>query len=145
MKTILFTIYVVTVLLFSGLARANTIMSVLPVQKPNFNSAVMVQHVAIDQFRLALLVDGRMPNPCYQDPSAVLVLDKNAPNTLILRLISPSPSTNCIAKIKEFRTLVDLRQLAQASELPLDNKSMYVIKTEGFDFAMEVSGQDLMM
>lgn len=144
MKTLIYTIYALTVLLFAGFARAEsvTLMSVVNGQD-KFKSPVAISAVGLNQQNLNLHVEGRLPTPCHLDPSAVLIFDKNNPSTLIVRFISPSPTAACMFKIKPFETVVDLKQLAQASELLLDDKALYVIRTEGYNFSLEVSGQDL--
>ncbi len=142
MKTIIYTIYALTVLLFAGFARAESLMNVVNGDQ-KFRSPVSISQVGVDMQAMRLAIAGRLPNPCYQDPSVLLIADKNNPNTLILRLISPTPTNSCMARIKNYETIVSLRQLAQASELPLEDKALYVIRTEGYDFSLEVSGQDL--
>ncbi len=142
MKYIIYTLYVVTVLLFSGFARANTLMSLVNADE-QFRSPATIYNVGVDHQTLDLEISGYVPTPCYQEPSAVLIQDKNDPSTLILRLVSPIPTAFCIQRIKDFSTIVSLRQLAQASQLPLEDKANYVVKTEGFDFSLPVSGQDL--
>lgn len=144
MRTLIYTIYALTVLLFAGFARAETLMTVVnKTDGPKFRSPVAITEVGFNQQSLSVAIGGRLPNPCFQDPTAVLVIDKNNPNTLILRLISPIPTESCMARIKPFETEVNLPLLAQASELPLEDKALYVIRTEGYDFALEVSGQEL--
>lgn len=145
MKTIIYTIYALTVLLFAGLARAESLMSVVNDGQNKFTSPVRITEVGFDTGRMLLHIDGTVPTPCHQVPSAVIVFDRKSPNTLVLRLISPRPTADaCIAKLQGFETAVDLRQLSQASELPLDDKARYLIRTEGYDFALEVNGQDLL-
>lgn len=145
MKTLIYTIFALTVLLFAGFARAETLMNVVngKTDGQKFRSPVAITEVGFNQQNMSVAIGGRLPNPCFQDPTAVLVLDRNNPNTLILRLISPTPTVDCMARIKPFETEVHLPLLAQASELPLDDKALYIIRTEGYDFSLEVSGQDL--
>ena len=145
MKYIIYTFYVVTVLLFSGFARANTLMAMVKADE-QFRSPATIDSVGFadpNHQTLDLQITGYVPNPCYLNPSAILIMDKNDPNTLIIRLISPIPTTFCIQRIKDFSTIVSLPQLAQASQLPLEDKAIYVVKTEGFDYSLQVSGQDL--
>lgn len=145
MKPLFYTIYALTVLLFAGFARAETVtlMKVVNSGPQKFRSPVQISEVGVDIQNLKLSIAGRLPNPCFQDPSPVLIQDKNNPNVLVLRLISPVPTNACMARIKDYDTVVSLRQLAQAAELPLEDKALYVIHTEGFDFSLPVSGQDL--
>lgn len=144
MRTLIYTVYALTVLLFAGFARANTLMNVANGKTDGkFRSTVAITEVGFNQQAMSIAIGGRLPNPCYQDPTAVLVMDKHNANSLILRLVSPTPTVDCMAMIKRFETEVNLPLLAQAAELPLDDKALYVIRTEGYDFALEVSGQDL--
>lgn len=142
MKFIIYTLYAVTVLLFSGFARANTLVAMVNSEE-GFRSPVTIAEVLVDNRSLDLQISGYVPNPCYQNPTPVLFQDKNDPATLIVRLISPSPTNFCVQRIKDYTTVISLRQLAQASQLPLDDKALYQVKTEGYEFSLEVSGQDL--
>jgi hypothetical protein len=136
MRYIIYTLYVATVLLFSGFARAQ---SPLPVEPPR--SRVTILEVLVDSENLQLAVSGYVPNPCHQIPTPVMTLD-NA-NTLVIRLISPVPTNFCIQRIQDYSTIVSLRHLAKASRLPLEAAAVYTVKTEGHDFSMQVSGLDL--
>lgn len=135
MKYLVYAIYALTVLLVSGFARAEGF-------EPK-RSPVQIVEIGLDQQTMDLHVAGYVPNPCYQDPTAVLVQDKSNPSTLILRLISPIPTQMCIQSLKDYSTVVNLRQLAQSSELPLEDKAVYLLRAEGSDFQIEVLGQDL--
>lgn len=138
MKYIIYTIYAVTVLLFSGFARAATLMGT---EQP-FQSSATILEVGVSQ-TLDLEVTGYVPTPCHQNPTAMLVPDNNNPYTLILRLVSPTHANFCVQRLKDFTTVVSLRQLAAASQLPLEDGAAYVVKTDGHDFAIEVLGHDL--
>jgi hypothetical protein len=128
MKYIIYTVYIATVLLFSGFARAQT---------------VTIDEVYVDHQTLDLEVSGYVPTPCHQLPTAVLTFDHLNPRTLVVRLVSPSHGDYCIQRLKNYSTIVPLRQLARASRLPLEASVLYVVKTEGHDFSIAVSGQDL--
>lgn len=136
MKFLIYTLYALTVLLVSGFARAEGF-------EPK-KSNVQISEVGLDQQTMDLHVAGYVPNPCYQNPTAVMVQDKTDSNVLVVRLVSPIPTQMCIQRIKDYTTVVNLRQLAQASELPLEDKAIYQLKAEGSDFAIEVLGQDLL-
>lgn len=136
MKLLIYTLYALTVLLVSGFARAEGF-------EPK-KSNVQISEVGLDQQTMDLHVAGYVPNPCYQNPTAVMVQDKTDSNVLVVRLVSPIPTQMCIQRIKDYTTVVNLRQLAQASELPLEDKAIYQLKAEGSDFAIEVLGQDLL-
>lgn len=127
MKYIIYTVYIATVLLFSGFARAQT---------------VTIDEVMVNA-QLDLEVTGFVPTPCHQIPTAVLTFDQNNHNTLVVRLISPNPTPYCIQRLQDYSTIVPLRQLARASGLPLEATALYVVKTEGHDFTFAVSGRDL--
>ncbi|NJM10288.1 MAG: hypothetical protein HC883_05360 [Bdellovibrionaceae bacterium] len=105
---------------------------------------IQIQAVAVDQVNLELMLGCFLPNPCTANPSATLVQDDNSPNTLILRLSSPIPTDLCVSKIVDHSTIVNLPVLAQNSQVGLNDKAVYVIKTEGYDFEMQVLGSDLM-
>lgn len=139
MKIVIYTLYAVTVLLFSGFARASDFDN----SNPKFHSPVQIIDIGVDYNTMDLHIAGYVPNPCYQIPSGVLIQDPHNPSTLILRLVSPSRPGACIERLKDYSTVVSLRQLAQASQLPLEDKAAYIVKTENFDFAMQVFGQDL--
>lgn len=141
MKYIIYTIYAATVLLFSGFAKAQSVMPVENNQNPR--SSVTIQEVLIDSQTLDLNVSGYVPNPCYQMPYAIMTIDHNKPQTLVVRLFSPAPTQFCIQRIQEYSTVVSLKQLAKSSQLPLEDAVVYTVRTEGHDFAIEVFGRDL--
>jgi len=141
MKYIIYTIYAVTVLLFSGFARANTLMNAYHANQAE--SAARIYDVTVSQ-TLDLHVAGYVPTPCHSDPSAVIVQDSSNPQILIVRLVSAAPTMSaCVFRTKDFATVVPLRQLIRASQLPLVDEASYVVKTEGYNFAIEVKGSDL--
>jgi hypothetical protein len=142
MKTIAYTLYVVTILLVSGLARANA-SSLFDATQAQYQTPVHITQVSPNAAKLQLFVGGSVPNPCFGNPSAMLTQDTSNPTTLILHLSSPIPLDQCVSKVKYFTTVVDLPILAQASLVNLDDKALYLIKMEGFDFQMTVSGSDL--
>jgi hypothetical protein len=104
---------------------------------------VQIIDVGVDLDTFDLHITGYVPNPCYQIPSGVLIQDPHNPSTLIVRLVSPSRPGACIQRLKDYDTVVSLRLLAQASQLRLEDKAAYIVKTENFEFAMQVFGQDL--
>jgi|GEM_PF-5666744 len=142
MKKVAFILYVGCVLAFSAFARAEVAM---PFSKnSNFSTPIQIESVAVDKTNLELLVGGFLPNPCTQLPSASLVQDIQNPAVLILRLSSPLHTGNCVSRTIDFSTVVNLPVLAQNSQVALDAQSVYVIKTDGNDFEMQVLGSDLM-
>jgi hypothetical protein len=142
MKVIAYTLFVVSVLLVSAFARAEALnfaefSAAAPMKLMNINQ------VTVDVTGTQLYIAGLLPNPCYQNPNPVLVPDANDPTMLILRLTSPLPTNNCVDRIKPYATIADLPALAQAAELQLDDKAVYVIKTEGYDFQTKIVGAEL--
>lgn len=141
MKTLIYTVYVAAVLLFSAFARAEMAMpfsTFLPTLAP-----VAINEVAIAQETLDLKIDGHLPNSCYSEPSAVLVQDPENPNVLSLRLSSPVPTAICHARIQEYSKIVNLPVLAQNSQIVFANDAEYLVKIEGFDFELLVPGSAL--
>jgi hypothetical protein len=148
MKTVAYTLYVVIVLLISGLARANA-MPISTMQtggkQTQYQTPVQVSQVALDQAKAELQIAGSLPNPCYADPSALLTQDLSNPSVLVLRLSSPIPMDACISRVKYFDTNVELLKLVQASHLKLDGKTVYTLKVDGSEFALEVPGSELII
>ena len=148
MKFVAYTVYVVTVLLISGFARANAatieMFSHKQVQQTQYDMPAMINQVAIDGNTGELLVDGHLPNPCYPNPSALLTQDSQNPQVLVVHLSSPVPTTACIARLKEFTTSVELSVLAQFSRVDLDPNATYVLKVDGSDFETQIPGSALM-
>lgn len=142
MKLIAYTIFVVSVLLMSGFAKADMLSPFM--QQHQMLTAIPVDEVSVDSDSLQLLLEGHLPNPCYQEPTATLSFDTKESNTLILRLSSPLPMEMCVDRTQPYSTVVDLRSLVQAAQLPLNEKTPYVIKTEGNAFALQVSGAELL-
>jgi len=143
MKKLAFVLYVSCVLVFSAFARAEVAMPFVAAAS-NLKTPVQIQEIAVDQVNLELLIGGFLPNPCFQLPSATLVQDIENPATLILRLSSPVPTDVCVSRTIDYSTIVNLPILAQNSQIGLDDKAIYVIKTEGHEFQMQVLGSDLM-
>ena len=141
MNKLTYTLYVVSVLLISGLARANA--SALDPVQILYQSPVQIGQISADAAKLELLIAGSLPNPCYGNPSAMLTKDLQDPTVLILRFSSPIPMNLCVSQVKYFSTTVDLALLAQASQINLEDKAMYLIRTEGFDFEMQIPGFSL--
>ena len=141
MKTLIYTVYVAAVLLFSAFARAEMVMpftKILPRQAP-----VAITDVAMMQETLDLRIDGYLPNACYTEPSAVLVQDVENPQVLRLRLSSPVPTTTCPSRLQDYSKIVNLPVLAQNSRLVFANGVEYVVKIEGFDYELQVLGSAL--
>lgn len=142
MKKIAFVVYVGCVLLFSAFARAEMAM---PFVTASTNQPkVEIIAVGLDEVNLNLEVEGFVPAPCFAIPSATLTPDLNSPNTLVLSLTSPVPTGSCVAKREKFETVVNLPAEAQESRLSLDDKALYVIKVEGYEYEINVLGSELM-
>jgi hypothetical protein len=144
MKTVAYALYVVIVLLISGLARANAMqISSMQTVQTQYQTPVQVSQVALDQSKAELQIAGSLPNPCYSNPSAMLTQDSSNPSVLVLRLSSPIPMDACISRVKYFDTNVELLKLVQASHLKLDGSAVYTLKVDGSEFSLPVSGSDL--
>lgn len=142
MKKIAFVLYVGCVLAFSAFARAEVYM---PFSKLSQNQApVTIEHVSVDRANLELFLSGFLPNPCTAEPTATLAQAYEEPNTLVLQLVSPYNPGVCITKTSDFNEVVSLPALAQHSQLYLDSKAIYTIKTVGYEFELQVLGSDLM-
>lgn len=142
MKKIAFVIYVGCVLLFSAFARAELAMPFVALKSDQ--TPVQIVAVGLDETTLHLEVDGYIPNRCFSIPSAALTQDLNSPNTLLLRLTSRPPAGPCTEKREKFETVVSLPAEAQKARLQLQDKALYVIKVEGFEYEINVIGSELM-
>lgn len=144
MKTVAYALYVVIVLLISGLARANatTIDSMQPAQS-QYSTPVQVSQVALDPAKGQLTIAGSLPNPCYMNPSAMLTQDATNPRMLVLHLSSPIPTDMCISRVKYFNSNVEISKLVEASRVNLDENSTYTLKVDGSEFALTISGAQL--
>lgn len=144
MKKLAFVLYTVSILLISGLSRANAMTLTEASAHTKYQSPVTVVKVTPDLAHLDLRIDGSVPNPCYGQPAAMMTQDAKSPDTLIVRLSSTVPMDQCIWKMSDVTTVVALPLLAQASQLQLEEKALYLIKVEGSDFEMQVTGTDLL-
>jgi len=81
MKTIAYALYVLTVLLISGLARANA--DTLMHTTTQYQTPATIEQVTVDSSKTSLVVAGSFPNPCYTAPSAMLVQDSANPTVLV--------------------------------------------------------------
>ena len=136
---VLYALYVAIVLLVAGTAKADEIALLGTEQIP-----ISISHVDVDHESLELLVAGHLPNPCYPNPSAHLTQDPENPNTLVLHLSSPLPINMCVTRIKEYNTVVSLPALVRSAQLNLEDKALYVIKTEGYEFELPIAGSELL-
>lgn len=143
MTKLVFILYVGCVLMFSAFARA-TEMRMPFVTTASVQTPAHIEGVGVDQVNLELLITGYLSNPCVALPSASLTADINSPNTLVLRLSSPLPTKNCVSMTKDFNTVVNLPVLAQNSAISIEDKAVYLIKLEGYEFEMQVLGSELM-
>jgi hypothetical protein len=140
MKTLAYALYVVVVLLISGLARANA----MTLETTQYFTPATIAQVSLDQSHARILVDGSFPNPCYGQPSAMMIQDPNQPNVLVLHLSSPTPMDECITQVKDFNTSVSLARLAESSQVNVDPKSTYTLKVNGSNFEAPIQGKDLL-
>lgn len=147
MKYLAYTVYVVTVLLISGFARANasTFEKFQQAQQQTqYEMPVAISQVALDQATGQLIVAGSLPNPCFIDPSALLTQDSHNPNVLVIRLSSPVPMNACVSRVKYFNSNVELVLLAQFSRVEIDAKATYLLKVDGSDFETQIPGSALL-
>jgi hypothetical protein len=71
-------------------------------------------------------------------------VDPKNPEVLIVRLLSNQPKDGfCVLPIRPFHTEVNLSALVQASQVPLNDKAVYTIRTEGFEFETQLPGAQL--
>ncbi|MBX3020538.1 MAG: hypothetical protein KF799_02575 [Bdellovibrionales bacterium] len=142
MKALAYTIFVISVLLVSGFARADLMTPF--VQQTTYTTPVHIDDVTVAG-EMQLKVDGYLPNPCFADPIAVLTEDPKHANTLVLNITSPLPTQDaCMQVTKPYSRVVDLPFLVRTALLQLDPQTVYVIRTEGFDFAIQAYGAELM-
>ena len=144
MKTVAYTLYVVIVLLISGLARANAATLDSVQIQTQYQTPVQISQVTLDASKSELIVAGSLPNPCYGQPSVMLTQDSVQPNVLILRLSSPSPMNACVSRVKYFNAPIELPRLIQAAHLNLDVNVNYTLKVEGSEFELPLPGADLL-
>lgn len=130
MKKLAYVLYVVSVLLISGLARANA-ATLADSTQAQYQAPVQISQISADASKLELLVAGSVPNPCFGKLSATLTQDNSSPNTLILHISSPIPVNVCVSQVKYFQTTIELPILAQASLLNLNDKALYLLKVDG--------------
>lgn len=143
MKFIIYTIYAVTVLLFSGFARANTVGLGFGLHNQPALSFATIYDVTVSQ-TLDLHVTGYVPTQCHSEPAGILVQDPANPQVLTVQLVTAPPtSMACMFRIKEFSAVIPLRQLVRTSGLMLEDEATYIVKTGGYEFAFQVSGSDL--
>ena len=147
MKTVAYALYVVIVLLISGLARANAmpIKGIESVVQTQYQSPAKISQVVFDASKSELVVAGSLPNPCFGNPSAMLTQDSSNPSVLVLRLSSPIPMDACISRVKFFTANVELAKLIQVSHVKLDSGANYTLKVEGSEFELPIAGSSLVL
>jgi len=134
--------YVIIVLLISGLARANAAVRTTT----QFLTPATVSQVTLDASHAAVVVDGTFPSTCFGDPSAMLIQNQNDPTVLVLHLSSPTPHEDtCIDQVKQFNTDVSLVQLAEMSQVSIDPHMTYTLKVNGSNFTAPVSGSEFLV
>ena len=140
MKKIAITLYVISILLISGFARAEaaTLTSYAQVQ---YQSPLKMKQAVAEG--LTVHIAGTLPCPSGQ-PMAMMTQDSQNPSTLTLRLSSPLPLDACIARVVGFNAQVELPLLAQTSMINIEENTVYLIKVEGLDFSTQVRGSDLL-
>jgi len=142
MKKLAFALYVVSILLISGLTRANA--AELFTKQIQYQGPVNIHQVAADMAKMQILVAGSVPYICYGDPSALMTQDAATPTTLVVHLTSKIPTDSyCAAAVKYFSTSLDIPILVQVSQVQIDPKALYTLRVEGSDFSVQVPGSDL--
>jgi hypothetical protein len=143
MARLAFILYVGCVLMFSAFARAENLAMPFTTLSQKTSSAHLTE-VAINQTSLDLYIAGWLATPCEAIPEATLTPDIENPQVLVLRLSSPSLTTNCMAKKQDFEKIVNLPVVAQNSGIHFTEKAIYQVKVEGFPFVMNVVGAELL-
>lgn len=143
MKYIAYTVYVVTVLLISGFARANA-ATLASVTQTQYQAPVTIIDAVVDPISVKLFIDGSLPNPCYGTPSAILTQDSTNTGILVVRMTAPIPVRDCIATLKYFNSDVELPRLVHASRVKIDAKATYVLKVDGSDYEVQIPGSALL-
>ena len=141
MKQIAYTVYVASILLISGLTRANA--ATMNSTQGQYQTPATITQVAMDMKKLEILVGGTVPTPCYANPSAILTQSLENPTVLTLRMTSALPIDLCIEKVKYFATSLELPLLVRASQISIDDGLVYLVKVEGHEFQFQISGSDL--
>jgi hypothetical protein len=143
MKKLAFALYVASVLLVSGMMKANA-TTLADMAAPQYQSPVHIYEVNVGNVNTLLNIWGSIPTPCYGEPAAIMVQDEANLTVLTLHLSSAVPSGMCIQKIDEFTTQVDLATLVQSSNLSVAKDVVYLIKVSGSDFQISLPGSDLL-
>lgn len=143
MKLIAYAVFVVTVLMISGFARAQG-LQIVPIAEPARNQVpVRVVGVQVDASQTKLLVTAELPTPCYDLPTAALIADAYDPRVLWLHVNSLEPADKCIQPITDTNVIIDLRQLVRAARISIDARQRYVIKFKNYEFKMPLEGAQL--
>ncbi len=140
MKKIAITLYVISILLISGFARAEA-ATLATYSQVQYQSPVKLNQAVSEG--LTVRIAGTLPCPSGQ-PMAILTQDSQSPSTLTLRLSSPLPLDACIARVVGFNAQIELPLLTQTSMIKIDENIIYLIKVEGLDFSTQVRGSDLL-
>lgn len=141
MKKIAIALYVISILLISGLARAEA-ATLASLPQAQYQVPTRLHQALAEGLTIKAL--GELPSPCYGAPSAMLTQDSQNPSNLTLHLSSTVPMDICIARVTDFVTQVDLPFLAKASPVHLEENVTYLIQVDGLDFSMTAKGSDLL-
>ncbi len=141
MKKIAIALYVVSILLISGLARAEA-ATLASLSQAQYQVPTRLTQALADG--LTIKAVGELPSPCYGQPSAMLTQDLQNPTQLTLHLSSAVPMEICIARVTDFVTQIDLPFLAKASQVRLEKNVVYLIQVDGLDFSLSANGSDLL-
>ena len=141
MKRLAYILYVVAVLLISGLTRAHA--EVAPFATEH-QVPVHIGSVTVAAGKLQLTIRGFLPNPSFGLPSVSVESFDN--NVLLLRVTAEAPAAGRMYELRyqEYVATVDVPTLVQGLALPVNANATYLIKTDGYEFALSVSGSDLL-
>ncbi len=116
MGKILIILYVASVLLFSGLSRAQ---EVDPVRPQGVALAIQKADFQVESYVLSL--SGMKPNPCITDPLPQLVQDPKNPNMFLLQAVSRPSTGFCIQLYgNPFELVFDVRSLFAGDKFNLN-------------------------
>jgi hypothetical protein len=130
MKRFLILGYIFSVLLVAGFARADETTQALAIKNINYQEGSW-----------QIQVIGPLPNLCVLSPQPTLEPSRDAPTTLILRMMAKSTAELCGQAVRgNYNVPVDLRRLLVQSGIKLRVGETYTIKAEGYPFEVSFEG-----
>lgn len=143
MKKAIFAIYVVSILLFSGLAKADADL-LLPHDDFGSVQKAIVTSVYPDLNNLALRITGTVSNPNVETPVPVVIQDSNDPRILTIVMIAKPFEGTSIFLVKAYDSTFSLPQLLADANIQFNEHADYLVRVSGSNFEMVVSGSDLL-